>query len=134
MEAVMGAVRKLGLVAAACLAASALTVSTAHSAEGFAGEWAATDGDGSNLSLSIHGSGARYAVRELDDAATVCGGAPASVSGAGKADGDLLVVQATLACQPGGNTFRHRIEIAFTYDATPDTLTDNDGVVWNRTS
>jgi hypothetical protein len=130
----MSAVRELGLVAATCLAASALTLSPAHAAEGFAGEWTATDGDGSKLSLSIHGSDARYAVREVDDAATVCGGAPASVSGAGKADGDLLVVQATLACQPGGNTFRQRIEISFTHNATPDTLTDNDGVVWNRVS
>jgi hypothetical protein len=130
----MSAVRELGLVAAACLAASALTMSPAQAAAGFAGQWTATDGDGSNLSLSIHGSGARYAVREVDDAATVCGGAPASVSGAGKADGDLLVVPATLACEPGGNTFRQRIEITFTYNATPDALTDNDGVVWHRTS
>jgi hypothetical protein len=130
----MNAVRDLGLVAAACLAASALTLAPAQAAEGFAGQWTATDGDGSNLSLSINGSGARYAVREVDDAASVCGGAPASVTGAGKASGDLLVVQATLACQPGGNIFRHRIEIAFTYDATPDTLTDNDGVVWNRSN
>jgi hypothetical protein len=130
----MSAVRNLGLVAAACLAASALTVSPAQAAEGFAGRWTATDGDGSNLSLSIQGSGSRYAVREVDDAATVCGGAPASVNGNGKADGNLLVVQATLACEPGGNIFRQRIEITFTYNATPDTLTDNDSVVWNRAS
>lgn len=130
----MSAIRELGLVAAGCLAASALTLSPAHAAEGFAGRWTATDGDGSNLSLSINGSGARYGVREVDDAATACGGAPASVSGSGKADGDLLVVQATLACEPGGNIFRHRIEITFTHNATPDTLTDNDGVVWSRTS
>ena len=130
----MSAVRDLGVVAAACLAASALTWSPAQAAEGFAGRWTATDGDGSNLSLSIRGSGDRYAVREVDDAATVCGGAPASVSGTGTADGELLVVQATLACQPGGNIFRQRIEITFTHDATTDKLTDNDGVVWNRAS
>jgi hypothetical protein len=130
----MKVVRDLGLVASACLAASALTVSPTHATAGFAGRWTATDGDGSNLSLSIHGSGTRYAVREVDDAATVCGGAPASVSGPGRADGDLLVVQATLACEPGGNIFRQRIEITFTHNATPDTLTDNDGVVWSRAS
>src|SRR3954462_5491213 len=134
MGAVMSAIRELGLVAAACLAASALTLSPAHAEEGFAGRWTATDGDGSNLSLSIQGGSARYAVREVDDAATVCGGAPASVNGAGKADGDLLVVQATLACAPGGNIFRHRIEITFTHGATPNTLTDNDGVIWTRAS
>jgi len=88
----MRAIRDLGLVAAACLAASALTLSPVQAAEGFAGRWTATDGDGSNLSLAIQGSGTRYAVREVDDAATVCGGAPASVSGPGTADGTLLVV------------------------------------------
>ncbi|MDQ1696360.1 MAG: hypothetical protein QOJ03_1713 [Frankiaceae bacterium] len=129
----MSAVRDLGLVAAACLAASALTLSPAYAAAGVAGQWTATDGDGSNLSLSIHGGSVRYAVREVDDAATVCGGAPASVNGAGKAEGELLVVQATLACAPGGNVFRQRIEITFTHSAT-DTLTDNDGVVWTRAS
>ena len=130
----MSRVRQLGLAAAVCIASSAATLAPAHAAEGFAGRWTASDYDGSNLSLSIQGSGGRYAVREVDDAATVCGGAPASVTGAGTADADLLVVQATLACAPGGNPFRQRIEISFTYDATFDTLTDNDGVVWSRAS
>jgi hypothetical protein len=130
----MKAVRDLGLVAAGCLAASALTWSPAQAAAGFAGRWTATDGDGSNLSLSSQGRGPRYAVREVDDAATVCGGAPASVNGAGRADGDLLVVRVTLACEPGGNIFRQRIEISFAHDATSDTLIDNDGVVWTRAS
>jgi hypothetical protein len=130
----MNAIRRLGLVAAACLTASALSVSPAQAATGFAGRWTAIDGDGSNLSLSIQGGGGgRHAVREVD-AASVCGGAPATVNGSGRADGDLLVVRATLACEPGGNIFRQRIEISFTYDATSDTLTDNDGVVWNRAS
>jgi hypothetical protein len=134
MEAVMKAVRDLGLVAAGCLAASALTWSPAQAAAGFAGRWTAIDGDGSNLSISIKGSGQRYAVREVDDAATVCGGVPASVSGSGRADGDVLVVRVTLTCEPGGNIFRERIEISFAHDATSDTLTDNDGVVWTRAS
>jgi hypothetical protein len=104
----------------------------AHAADAFAGQWAATDHDGSSLSLSIQGGGLRYAVREVDDAATVCGGAPASVSGSGTADGPRLDVRATLACTPGGNAFRQRIELRFTHDAAPETLTDNDGVVWTR--
>jgi hypothetical protein len=103
----------------------------AHAGDGFAGLWTATDGDGSSLSLSVQGGAVHYAVREVDDAATVCGGAPASVSGAGEADGQLLVVRATLACTPGGNIFRQRIELTFAHTA-PDTLTDNDGVVWSR--
>ena len=60
-------------------------------------------------------------------------GAPASVNGAGKVDGDKLVVPVTLACTPGGNIFRERIQIWFEQSA-PDTLTDNDGVVWSRAS
>jgi hypothetical protein len=128
----MSAIRELGLVAVGCLAASALSLAPAHAAASFSGHWTATDGDGSNLSLSVQGRGVHYAVREVDDAASVCGGAPASVNGAGEAHGELLVVQATLACAPGGNTFRQRIEIRFAYNATADTLTDNDGVVWSR--
>jgi hypothetical protein len=128
----MSGLRELGLVVAACCAATAVSVPPAHAAEGFPGHWAATDHDGSNLSLAVHGNGARYAVREVDDAATVCGGAPASVSGSGAAEGQLLVVRAALACAPGGNVFRQQIEITFTYDATADVLTDNDGVVWSR--
>ena len=131
----MTAVRELGVVAAGCLALSALTLVPAHAASGFAGRWTATDGDGSNLSLSIEGGGGgHYAVREVDDAATVCGGAPASVSGAGTLEGELLVLRATLACVPGGNTFRQRIELTFSHTSSPETLTDNDGVVWSRAS
>lgn len=130
----MNAARETGLVGAVCLAASALALSPAHAAEAFAGRWVATDGDGSHLSLSIHGSGGHYGVREVDDAATVCGGAPASVNGSGEVEGAVLVVQATLACAPGGNIFRQRFEITFTQSATPATLADNDGVVWNRAS
>ena len=131
----MSAVRELGVVAAGCVAVSALTFAPAHAAGGLAGTWTATDGDGSNLSLSIEGGGGgHYAVREVDDAATVCGGAPASVSGAGTLEGELLVVHATLACAPGGNVFRQRIELTFSHSSSPETLTDNDGVVWTRAS
>jgi hypothetical protein len=128
----MSGLRELGLVLVASCAATAVNLPAAHAAEGFSGRWAATDRDGSTLALAVHGSGPRYAVREVDDAATVCGGAPASVSGAGMAEGHVLVVRAALACAPGGNVFRQQIEISFSYDATADVLTDNDGVVWSR--
>ena len=98
----------------------------------YAGPWTAVDHDGSHLTLSIQGTGPRYAVREVDDSATsVCGGSPATVAGSGTVDGDWLVVQATLACTPGGNVLRSRIEIAFSYDAGTGTLVDNEGVVWS---
>jgi hypothetical protein len=114
------------------LAGLALTASPAQAGQGFAGRWVATDGDGSSLVLSVQGGGDRFAVREVDDAASVCGGAPASVSGSGLAQGDTLAVSATLVCLPGGNVFRHRLQLSFVLTST-DTLTDNDGVVWQRT-
>lgn len=128
----MGTVRKLGLVAAGCCAVSALTVPPAYAGSGFAGSWTAIDGDGSNLSLSIRGSGPRYTFREVDDSAHVCDGAPATINGAGRADGEVLEAQATLACMPGGNIFRQRFDFVFFYDAGTDTLTDGDDVVYTR--
>lgn len=84
------------------------------------------------MTLEVRGGGDRYAVRLVDDAASVCLGAPASVSGAGVAEGSVLWARVTLACLPGGNIFRGRIEISFTHSATDDTLTDNEGIVWSR--
>jgi hypothetical protein len=115
------------------LAAGALTASPARADQGFAGRWVATDGDGSNLVLSIHGDAGRYAVREVDDAASVCGGAPAAVNGSGVAQGETLEVAATLVCLPRGNVFRHRLQLSFVLDTSTDTLMDNDGVTWQRT-
>jgi hypothetical protein len=112
-----------------------LTASPGAAAGGFAGSWIATDTlDGSRLSLSVRGGGGHYAVREVDSAATVCGGAPASVTGPGTVDGDVLVVPVTLVCLPGGNILRERIVISFTYRPGTDSLIDNDGVVWRRAS
>jgi hypothetical protein len=128
----MRAAARLGVTAVVCAATGVLAPLPAHASGAFAGQWSATDHDGSHLTLSVQGGEGRYAVREVDDAATVCGGAPATVSGPGTADGSLLVVRATLACTPGGNAFRQRIELSFTYEPTPETLTDNDGVVWTR--
>jgi hypothetical protein len=129
----MSALRHLSTVAAGVCAASALSVSPAHAAGTYAGSWTATDvPDGSALSLSIQGVGPRYAVREVDAAATVCGGAPATVSGRGREDGPYLVATVTLACEPGGNVFREHVQVFFSYDAGTDTLTDNEGVVWYR--
>lgn len=97
-----------------------------------AGTWSSTDTDGSAQTLRISGSGTRtYAMYLLDQAGTVCGGAPASVAGTGVVDGDSLVLTGTLACRPGG-AILGRGSIGFTYDAGSDTLTDEFGVVWRR--
>lgn len=96
------------------------------------GSWTATDFDNSNLSLSIHAGKNSYAVREVDDAATVCGGAAATLAGPGHLENGDLFARVTLVCTPGGNTFHERFDIAFTYNAGDDTLTDYDGVTWTR--
>ena len=126
--------RMLAVAASASFALGVATSAAASAGTGFVGSWSATDHDGSNLSLSVQGGGSgHYAVRERDEAATVCGGAPAQVVGAGTADGAFLGVPVTLTCLPGGNVFRQRVFISFTYDANSDTLTDNEGVIWTRT-
>jgi hypothetical protein len=129
----MSAVRRLLAVTAGVCVASAVGLPPAHAGGAYAGSWTAIDHDGSHMTLSIQGTGPRYAVREVDDSATsACQGNPATVSGAGTVDGDWLYVRATLACTPGGNVLRHQVEIAFSYDAGSGTLVDNEGVVWSR--
>lgn len=130
----MRALRKVLVVTAGVCAASALSLPPAHASGPFEGSWEATDvPDGSHMTLSVHGSGARYAVQLFDESATsVCGGAPATVSGAGPVEHGTLLAEMTLACRPGGNTIRHRITLSFRHDAGTDTLEDGDGIVWHR--
>jgi hypothetical protein len=108
-------------------------VAPAAAAGGFAGSWSATDfPDGSSMHLKLEGGGGHFSVHMVDDAASVCGGAPANVVGSGVAEGNELWTRVTLTCKPGGNFIRHRLDIALTYDATDDTLTDDAGIVWSR--
>jgi hypothetical protein len=101
-----------------------------------AGAWTSVDADGSNQTLSIMGSGSHaYSMIYYDESATsACEGDPARVAGPGFVDGDDLVMVGTLACLPGGNRFRSRIEITYHYDAGTDTLTDAFGIEWHRAS
>ena len=109
---------------------------SAHAANDspFLGTWESVDHDGSNQTLHVSGGGSgHFAMSLYDDAATVaCGGAPARVSGSGTADGNDLSMTAAITCVPGGNFVRNRIEIAFEYDPSTDTLRDFSGVVWER--
>jgi hypothetical protein len=108
---------------------------TASAAGGpLAGTWTSIDTDGSNQTLDIRGSGRHvYSMYYYDDAATsACGGDPAQVTGTGHPDGDNLTMVGALACLPGGNWVRSRIVLAYVYDGSTDTLTDDAGVVWHR--
>ena len=110
-----------------------LGASPAVAAQGsLAGTWTSTDTDGSNQTLTITASGRRvYAMSLYDDAASLCGGAPASASGSGSVEGGTLLMHAAAVCLPGGNVLRGVIDIGFT-QASDDTLIDDFGVVWSR--
>ena len=107
----------------------------AHAGSGaLAGTWTSVDsGDGSSQSLLVRGEGTRaYAVTYADESASVCGGPPAVVAGPGSFDGTRLEMVGVLTCRPGGNIFRERITLGFTYMAGSDTLVDDAGDVWTR--
>lgn len=108
----------------------------ASAAEGpLAGTWVSVDIDGSNQTLTLHGAGKQsYAAFLRDDFTSgVCGGPPAKLAGTALVDGDELLVRGTLVCLPGGNPVpRVRVAVGFAYDAQTDTLTDEAGVVWER--
>lgn len=100
----------------------------------FRGTWTGTDSDGSSVTVTIHGGGqaGRHSAVLFDDAATLCGGDPATAQGSGTVDGDTMYVSWTATCRPGGNPFRGRIPFTFEYDPGADTLTDNFGVTYYR--
>ena len=112
-----------------------LTQPASGTAGPLSGTWTSTDSDGSSQIMTIQGSGQRaYAITAVDLAATLCGGAPALVVGAGSVVEDGLDAVITVACIPGGNLLRFRVPISYEYDAGADTLTDSFGVVWSRAS
>lgn len=110
-----------------------LGASPAIAAQGsLAGTWTSTDTDGSNQTLTITASGRRvYAMSLYDDAASLCGGAPALATGSGNVEGDTLLMRAAAVCLPGGNVLRGVIGIGFVHTGD-DTLIDDFGVVWSR--
>lgn len=120
---------------ATLLGVGAFVAPMASAASGpLAGTWTSVDTDGSNQTLTVTGSGQRtYSMVYHDEAAhSACDGNPATLSGPGFVDGDTVVQVGALTCQPGGNVFRTRIAIGYTYDGSTDTLTDDFGIVWER--
>jgi len=130
----MSATRRALALSAGVLAVITGFCPPAHAATGFAGTWTATDvSDGSAMTLSLRGPGPHFSVHWVDAAATVCGGARATISGDGWQDEDFLFARVTLTCNPGGNFIRHQLDVAWQYDANTDTLSDPDGNLWERT-
>ena len=122
------------LSAVLILAGVALAAPASAASGPLAGTWTSTDTDGSHQTLDIMGSGSHvYSMIYVDDAATqACDGDPARLTGPGVVDGEALVMNAVLTCQPGGNVIRSRLTVGFVYDSSTDTLTDDFGIVWHR--
>ncbi len=123
------------VTAGAALVGPATGASAAGASSGpLAGTWTSVDGDLSNQTLNITGTGARVysMVYDDDSAGDACGGNPARLSGPGFVDGDDVYMVAALVCLPGGNPFRKRLTVGFHYDSEADTLVDDFGIVWSR--
>ena len=109
-------------------------VSAAHPGP-FDGVWRSIDFDGSQQTLTVLGSApAARSVTLFDESASVCGGAPAQLTGPAAVSGSTLVVSGLLTCRPGGNQFRVRMSVGWTLDSGTDTLTDDFGTVWHRSA
>jgi hypothetical protein len=117
--------------------ASTVLAPPASAASGpLAGTWVSVDSDGSNQTLTIRGSGRRvYAMTYFDESATqACDGNPARISGPGFVDGDHIVHVGPVVCLPGGNVLESRFAVSYDYHAGTETLTDDFGIVWHRTT
>jgi hypothetical protein len=123
-------IRLLACGAALCAIQVAAMPAATAATNAFSGTWTSTDTDGSHQRLDVRGSGA-HAVSLYDDAAGVCGGAPARIPGTGAVSGELLTMTGVLVCTPGGTPLG-RVAIEFNYDSSSDTLTDQFGVTWHR--
>ena len=108
------------------------------------GTWASVDADGSSQTMEIRAvDGGRYAIVVNDEAATVCSGVPATMTGTGQLDGAGLVIAApVLECDDGstpvpvdGSSLEDAVrDYTVVYDAETATLTDSFGVEWHRPS
>ena len=66
-----------------------------------------------------------------DDAASLCGGAPALATGSGVVEEDELFMRAAAVCLSSGNLLRGVIGIRF-IRASADPMIDDLDVVWSR--
>lgn len=109
----------------------------------FVGTWVTTDDDGSTPTVTFQVSSDRAVEMDVvDDYASVCSGAPSTMTGTGRLEGDTVVVipVPTYTCDDGTEPQALRgpplheqlLDLTFTYDSQSDTLTDNFDAVWHR--
>lgn len=105
------------------------------------GTWESIDTDGSYQTMDIRAvDGDGYEVVVDDDGASVCSGAPSTMTGTGRLDGAALVIPTPkLTCGDGstrvpldGSSLEELRDYTLVHDPATDTLTDSLGVQWWR--
>jgi hypothetical protein len=108
----------------------------------FLGTWVTADLDGSTPTMVIQVSGGESVeILVHDDFASVCSGAPSTMTGTGRLEGtgELVIPSPVLTCDDGsepqalsGPPLEEQLQnLSFAHDPRTDTLTDNFGSVWN---
>ncbi len=141
----------VGVATAGLLVVASILVSTLSSAPGpfagpqspFVGTWVTADGDGSTptMTLEVSGDGVVEIV-VVDDFASVCSGAPSTMTGSGRLDSEtqLVIPSPAMTCDDGsvaqalsGPPLEEQLRnLTFVYDPLSDTLTDSFGSIWSR--
>ena len=109
----------------------------------FLGTWVTLDCDGSTPTMTIRGAGDNSVEMLVhDDYASVCSGAPSTMTGTGRLEGTttMIVPSPVLTCDDGsgpealsGPPLEEQLrDLTFVHDPESDTLTDNLGSYWNR--
>jgi hypothetical protein len=109
----------------------------------FRGTWFTIDSDGSTVTMTVEVSGEGVVeITALDDFASVCSGAPSTMTGSGRLESEtVLVIPApVLTCDDGteaqalsGPPPEELLrDLSFVIDTENETVTDSLGSVWSR--
>jgi hypothetical protein len=109
----------------------------------FRGIWFSTDDDGSAVTMTVDvSSDGVFEITALDDRASVCSGAPSTMTGTGRLEGEtqLVIPAPVLTCDDGtepqaldGGSLEDILrDLTFTHVSENATLTDSLGSRWTR--
>jgi hypothetical protein len=106
----------------------------------FAGEWVSIDTDGSSQTMTIERTdGDAHEIVIHDDSASVCSGAPSTMTGSGRVQTTTkLLIDAEITCDDASTPSTTDLDqellanLTFVHDPETNELADNLGVVWWR--
>jgi hypothetical protein len=109
----------------------------------FQGTWVSTDADESTQTMTIAApEDGAVEIMVQDDAASVCSGAPSTMTGTGRLEGsrELVISSPLLTCDDGsepeaasGLPLQEQLrDLTFVHNSVTDVLTDNLGSLWQR--